>query len=178
MKLIAFTARCQRYSIYPQLAQGVRCFDLRVRFSKTGSMMLVHGPVEYVVSKGFYRYDFWQNLDDFNKLGCVYVRVILDVRHKRNLTELQRDCFVTFCKDLEEMYHNISFWGGQVLCDWHNPVYYFKSNPTCEERYGSVTKPKWLWGWWPWLYASRHNHENREKGTDKEILLIDYIDIK
>ena len=50
--------------------------------------------------------------------------------------------------------------------------------PTCEETYGSVVPgKKWLYGWWPWLYAVTHNKAIKAQGTDKDILLIDFVDL-
>ena len=177
MRLIAFTARCQRANFYEQCLHDVRCFDLRIRFDDDGVWHIVHGPIVYKLYKGVYEYDIFHNLSHLNDMGA-YVRVILDIRSKRKYTSIQREWFIDFCKEMELMYPNIKFWCGRCLADWGNVVYPFADTPSCEERYGSVTKPKWLWGIWPRLYAKRHNKEIRERGTDKDILLIDFVDIK
>jgi hypothetical protein len=52
------------------------------------------------------------------------------------------------------------------------------SEPTCEENYSSVMPPKWLDDWFPWLYAKLNNRKILSKGTDKDILLIDFVNIK
>lgn len=55
--------------------------------------------------------------------------------------------------------------------------YDFGDDPYCDEKYGSVSDMKWLYGWWPWLYAKLHNRKNLKEGSEG-ILLIDYVNIK
>ena len=40
-----------------------------------------------------------------------------------------------------------------------------------------MPEKKWLYGWWPWLYAVTHNKAIKAKGTDKDIQLIDFVDV-
>ena len=75
------------------------------------------------------------------------------------------------------MYPNIIWWCGRNLYNWEFD-YDFGTEPSCHEDYSSVSKPKLIDDWWPWLYAKRKNKEILEKGTDKEILLIDFVNIK
>lgn len=180
MKLIGFTARCQRVSFASQFYAGARCFDLRVRFSDVAFWSIVHGPVEYAWHNGCYWYDIHDDLRRINDCHqLVFVRVILDLRSKqgRQNKEQQIKWFKEICRELEDMYPYIKFWCGRILPDW-TVAYRFSCKPTCEEKYASVCKPKWLDDWWPWLYARLHNRKNLTAGTDKDILLIDYVDIK
>lgn len=171
MKPIAFMAKCQSVDIQEQYELGVRCFDLRVRFD--GNILtLVHGIVEY-------RYDLtellftllWLDLQE----DC-YVRVLHDVRNKRQADGSSTAEFRRFCARLEEEYPHIRFWCGRNLYDWQVD-YDFGIYPTCEERYASVCKPRILDDWWPWIYARLQNKKILEHGTDKDILLVDFIDI-
>ena len=174
MKLIGFTAQCQRKTIDVQYNDyGVRCFDLRLRFDADGKPMIVHGPVEYVYTPQ----DIQDDLKELNERENVSVRVLLDVRSERQYTQQQRDAFWNYCHELEMYYPNIKFWCGRNLYDWtinYNFLYF----PTCIERYASVCKPRLIDDWWPHLFASRYNHGIIEQGTDKDILLVDFVDIR
>ena len=51
------------------------------------------------------------------------------------------------------------------------------TDPTCEELYASVCPPCFD-DVWPWLFAWLNNSYIRLQGTDKEVLLIDLVDIE
>lgn len=171
MRLIGFTARCQRLDISLQRVCGSLCFDLHVRFDDNGDAVVVHGPVEYALFK-----DIRRDICYLDFMKDSFVRVILDTRTKKQFTDRQKELFYEFCMQLEMFYPNIKFWCGRNLYNW-NVIYSFQNDPTCVELYGSVTKPKWLWGWWPWFYASGFNGRNISQGTNKNIMLIDFVDI-
>lgn len=174
MRLIAFTARCQRYDIRTQYeTYGVRCFDLRLRFTDQGNIIIAHGLVEYENHQQRLLFDELPFLD---KKGDVFVRVILETRSKKQYTPLQVSCFRQYCQKFVEIYPNIHFWCGRNLFNWEVD-YAFKEEPTCEEKYSSVCPPKVIDDWWPWLYAWIHNPKNISQGTKSDILLIDYVDI-
>lgn len=177
-KLIGFTARCQRWPIDTQYAvYGVRCFDLRLRFDANDKPMIVHGPVEYKqrpedIESDLRALNAWSE-----SYGSFYVRVLLDTRTARRYTQQQRDAFWNYCHELEMFYPNIKFWCGRNLYNW-DVIYNFQNNPSCEEKYASVSKPRLIDDWWPYLYARLHNRRNIEQGTDKDILLVDFVDIR
>jgi hypothetical protein len=82
--------------------------------------------------------------------------------------------FKEFCKYIEETYTEIKFWCGKNLVDW-TTEYEFSNNPSCEEKYSSVCPPKIIDDWIPVVYAKLNNKKILEKGTDKDILLIDFV---
>ena len=173
MKPLAFMARCQCVDIKTQYEQyGVRCFDLRVRFNKYGLSVVAHGIVEYCYTAS----KIYEDLAWLNEKGDCFVRVIHEVRSLRQYKNRNRKLFRHFCKALEE-YRDIQFWCGRNLYNWETD-YDFGIYPSCEEKYASVCPPSILDDWWPWLFAYRHNSNIRRKGTTKDILLIDYVDIK
>lgn len=170
MKPVAFMAKCQRVDIRKQYEQGVRCFDLRVRFNKYGQGIVAHGIVEYCYTAS----QIYKDLAWLNDRGDCYVRVIHEVR---SASQYKNRCLLAFgrlCSRLESEYEDICFWCGRNLYDWEKD-YDFGIDPTCEENYGSVSS-KWL-AWWPWLYARLHNRSVLAAGTQKDILLIDFVDI-
>lgn len=177
MRLIAFTARCQRLNIRQQFWHGVRCFDLRIRFDEQGLPVIAHGIVEY-------DYATEQIMSDLNFLNImartsnvVYVRLINEVRKEADDTETNRDLFSAFCKRVEEQYESIRFWNGSNLLSKRYCVYHFVHDASCEELYSSVRSPKLLDDWWPWLYASLHNRGNWKRGTDKAFMMMDFVDL-
>ena len=175
MRLIAFAARCQRVDIREQyLKYGVRCFDLRIRFDENGVPILAHGIVEYVTTEDA----IWDDLKWLDQIGDCHVRVLHEVRERHQYTPEMALLFEMFCAEAEHLYPHIKFWCGRNLYDWKVDYQFEGDDPTCEETYGSVVPgKKWLYGWWPWLYAVTHNNQVKAKGTDKDILLIDFVDV-
>ena len=173
MKLLAFTAKCQAVDIKTQYEKyGVRCFDLRVRFNKNDGLILAHGIVEYNIN--WYDLMFW--LQYLNDRGDCFVRVIHEARNKKEYTLYSKQHFIYLCEDIICDFKNITFWCGRNLYNWEVD-FTFKATPSCEENYSSVKSPKLIDDWWPWLYAKRHNKKIKQEGTDKDILLIDFVDI-
>jgi hypothetical protein len=173
MKLIAFTAKCQDYDITDQYEKcDVRCFDLRVRFDAEGNPIICHGIVEYKHNVA----DLMGWLRWLDSKGDVVVRVLHEARNEKQYNELTKDLFIWFCGTLEEEFPNIKFWCGKNLYNWEVD-YEFSYDPSCEEKYASVCPPKLIDDWYPRLYATIMNDRNKEKGTDKDILLIDFVNI-
>ena len=175
MRPIAFMARCQRADIKTQYEKyGVRCFDLRVRFNEYGLGVVAHGIVEYCFTAS----KIYEDLAWLEKKGDAYVRVIHEVRTVKQYKNRQRNLFRHFCERLEQDYRDIRFWCGREMCCWGYDYHFMADDPTCEEKYASVCPPKLVDDWWPWLFARRNNRSILAAGTKKDILLIDFTDIK
>ena len=168
---LRFTAKCQSKDIKQQYEMGVRCFDLRVRFHSE-EFVLVHGLMEYKTSKD----DFIKDLFWLDEKGDVSIRVVLDIRRKNRTLQGQKYSFQLFCKSLESWYKNIKFFNGQCLYD-KETIHKFGNYPSCEERYASVCKPKLLDDWFPWMYAKLNNKKLKQMGTEKEYLMLDFVNI-
>lgn len=173
MKPFAFMARCQKASIFEQYnVYDVRCFDLRVRFNKKGEMVIAHGFCQFDID-----YDTLMNhLSFMNDKECV-VRVLHEARNKYQYTKESLEKFREFCKSMEIRFPNIKFYCGRNLYNWEVD-YKYEYDPTEDEKYSSVCPPKLIDDWFPWIYAKLHNKENLEKGTDKDILAIDFVNIR
>lgn len=65
-------ARCQRATIWQQMENGARVFDLRVRFDRHGGLVPCHGLVEF-------KSDVQAATDRLEASGCYY-RVVLENR--------------------------------------------------------------------------------------------------
>lgn len=171
MKLFSFTAKCQDLSIIEQYDLGVRCFDLRVRFDKDCELKVCHGLFEYdITEKLLYQDLYW--------LDCkkdVYVRVLHEVRNKKQYTSYSINRFIHYCAYISNEFKNIKFWCGRNLYNWNIDYNLFNYFPTCEEKYSSVCKPKLIDDWYPRLFAKLNNKKILEEGTNKDILLIDFV---
>lgn len=170
-KALAFTAKCQRLDIKEQYRQGVRCFDLRLRGDN-----IVHNNFVYGTLK-----DIEENLAWLNVMGDAVIRVVHDVRKKKDYNHKSINTFMNNCLALESTYTNIKFWCGRNLYNWEVD-YDFPYKPGCVELYSSVCPPNIIDDWIPIAYAKMNNHDIRKNytidGKDNNILLIDFIDIK
>ena len=174
MNLFHFVAQCQEHDIKTQYEEyGVRCFDLRVKYDKDGNTIFAHGK---------YVYDY--TIEDMSsdlmyldgKKDC-FVRVIHEARTKKEYTEDNVVRFKAFCNALEETLPNIKFWNGNNLYNGKND-YAFKNRPSCLELYSSVRSPKLIDDWIPRLYAFLHNKKNIRNGTDRDIMLVDFVNYR
>lgn len=169
MKPFRFMARCQDYSIKRQYELGVECFDLRVRF-KGNKLIVAHGWMEYDITES----ELLEDLQWLNSQGNCYVRVLHEARNTNSYTAYSVISFRNFCAYLEERYTHISFWCGRNLYNW-DVDYQFKVELSCEEKYSSVCAPRWVDDCWPRWYAKFHNKKILKEGTDKDILLMDFV---
>lgn len=164
-----FIARCQSKPIQEQYEKyGVRYFDLRVRFDKNGKTEFAHGLISY---KGNV-YDVLNYLNNQNEE--IQVRLLLEITKE---DEQQEAMFIDFCKWIEVYYDNLKFHNGRRKYDW-KVVYKFKNEePSLDQKVSSMTWKIWD-DWFPYLYAKIMNKKNIKKGTDKDCLLIDFVNIQ
>ena len=172
MKPFRFMAKCQSANIRSQyLLHGVRCFDLRIAFDKDDKMLIRHGMVVYDYTEE----DLFKDLMFLNNgTETCYIRVLNEVRCKKKYTTHEIEDFQVFCEKLEKKFPRLKFWCGRNLMN-RDVDYKFKNEPTCEEKYSSVCLPKIIDDWIPVLYAKLKNRKIRKEGTDKDILLIDFV---
>ena len=172
MRPFAFMAKCQKSNIREQYEKyNVRIFDLRIRFELTNDVFyikLCHGLTEYPATY------LWDDLRYLNNKKDVYIRLILDLRTKNLDKQDQRYNFVDFKDILETKFPNLKLICGRELPSWNKIL--DVPEPEIVEKYSSVCPPKIIDDWWTWLYAKLHNKKNREKYSDKN-LLIDYVNI-
>lgn len=169
MKLFSFTARCQDLNIEEQYNLGVKCFDLRIRF-KDGELIVAHGLIEYDIN----RQELFKLLEYLDFKGDVSVRILHEVRTKNSYTQESIEDFIDFIITLQCRFNHIKFWCGRNLYNW-NIDYEFPFKPSCEEKYSSVCSPKLIDDWWPRWFAKLNNKRILKEGTNKDILLIDFV---
>lgn len=168
----SFMGRCQKVDIEEQYSvYDVRCFDLRLRFDKHGQAHIVHNNFDYGLLA-----DVESTLGWLNAGKDVAIRILHDVRRRKDYTPESCNRFYMECKRLEATYPFIKFWCGRNLYNWEED-YIFSYYPTCCEDYASVSAPRLIDDWWPWIYAWCKNRKIRINGTNKDILLIDFVNI-
>ena len=182
MRLLAFTARCQRVNFATQLDRGAQMFDIRVRFKGSGVPILCHGLIEYQeylpVTDSLLYLNYCCKRDDIH----YYCRIVLETKHP---DDFQLQSFRALCKAYQDTFQEIVFFGGNDRSDWscQHPVYDFGTPmPDIDEKHASTTAlfPRFprLDDLWPWLYARLFNHRNIQAGTTHEWLMIDFVDIQ
>lgn len=177
-RLVAFTARCQSENIYDQIEKyNVKMVDLRFRFNKKGEISFAHGAVEYKGDRQFIE----DILFYLNSKKGFPARVMLENKDG----EMEEE-FCHWCQYIERAYPNIKFFGGRNKWTWKE-IYKFKmDHPKLEDKYSSCNtdepgKPQtgtYLDDLCPILYAKKNNKKNLANGTDREFMMIDFVEIR
>ncbi len=182
MRLLAFTARCQRVNFAAQLDCGAQMFDIRVRFKGSDVPIICHGLIEYQeylpVTDSLLYLNYCCKREGIH----YYCRMVLETKHP---DDFQIQSFRALCKAYQDTFQDIVFFGGNDRSDWscQHPVYDFGTPmPDIDEEHASTTAlfPRFprLDDLWPWLYARLFNHRNIQAGTTHEWLMIDFVDIQ
>ena len=156
MKLGKWIAVTQSKTIYQQYADGIRCFDLRVRLGKNDKWVMCHGL--YEVKLDVYNLIYWlkekAELMDEN----IYIRIVLEDK-KHSHKEAER--FVKFCEWCDNLSPYMIFICGNRKSDWAQ-LYQF-SYPN-QQQWMPVSScaedAKWYEKAFPKLYAKRMNKHN------------------
>lgn len=172
MRLLRWSGQCQTLSIKEQLARGVRCFDLRIRH-RNGEVVVAHGLIEYDISL----HELVENLEAIDRAGGCYVRLLHEVRTNRQWKRSGTDSFGDFCEWARCRFDNITFFGGRNLYNWEREYNFGTDEPTIEDAYGSVRRKHTVYALWPKLYAKRYNGKEYALTTNKDIKLMDFIEI-
>lgn len=156
MKLGKVIAVTQDKTIWQQYANGIRCFDLRIRLLKDNTWTLCHGL--YEVQLDVYNLIYWlkekAELMDEN----IYIRIVLEDKkhcHKESAR------FVKFCEWCDNLSPYLIFICGNRKSDWKQ-LYLFKAG--CPQQWMPVSScaddARWYERAFPRLYAKRMNEHN------------------
>lgn len=189
MKIVGFTARCQKKTLVEQWNAGVRYFDLRVAFSLErkevkGLMTLgkianecayfCHGLIDYK-SERVDAVVAYLNEMATQTGEKVYVRVILEKENDHQcVVDDDKALFQAMCQNWKRKFKALTFVAGRRKDTWEQ-LYDFKTKePSLDDKYSSMT---WevLDDWCPAIYATLMNKRNLKEGTDKEVLLLDFV---
>ena len=168
MYVINLTAKCQSKTLSEQFHDGVRYFDIRLKWdSRKESWVIAHGLIEY---KGNIR----RVLETLNYLAefyneKLYVRFLLEYNKRPN----------DFVRYARGEYSNIKY--HLIETKWDEKVIErYSNNIILIHYYSSVL------GWKrffliPYLYAKLHNKENRKtfkvslEDKDNKVLMLDFV---
>ena len=174
-RIIAFTAKCQSKTIYEQIEKyGVELVDLRFKFNNKGQVFFAHGAIEY-------KCNIHEILKYLNSFDGFPARVMLE-----NKPGDKEEEFKAWCEYIENTYTNIKFFCGRNKWSWEQ-LYKFKNEePSMTDKYSSCNtnepgKPQtgtYLDDLYPKSYAKKNNRTNLLNGTDKEYLMIDFVEIR
>lgn len=152
MRVVEKWAKCQDRDLQEQMEVG-NCFDLRV-FYKRGKWNFAHGLCEYTSRDIF---EVLNELKEHAGNKALFVRIILEKGDDMSTA------FTGLCKQLEDTYPTINFFGGNRKSDWAK-LYTFKCDflDTDVHQFVSsmmgvskLTTPR--------SYAKEHNQENYTK---------------
>jgi hypothetical protein len=187
MRLINFTAKCQKLNYSDQYDRGVRLFDVRIWYTEKGELEIRHGRISYQFDIS----DLTEFMDFLNVKKDCWLRIILEediIASKQTNKKINEERFINTCADLEKYWPNVKMFGGQRKYDWKQ-LYQFKYiQPNIVNLYSSTTSLfknnskllRFIDDWWPWLYARLRNKTNIDqfiRNTDNKgkWLLIDFI---
>ena len=195
-RLFRFVARCQSKTLAEQWEAGVRYFDLRVGYDSSWNAEFRHGAMAYSFTKsnrsngrtksdsaecgGFDDVeDVLQWLDEMAQSSGerVWVRLLLEkcgVRSAEWGAKNSEEMFKLDCERWERKYPNLLFHCGRRKSDWKQLYDFGVEEPSMEQAVSSMTWKVWD-DWCPWFYAKLMNKKTLAKGTDKEVLLIDFV---
>jgi hypothetical protein len=171
--------RCQEVNYIEQYNQGVRCFDVRVkfdtkkkvRFGELERVQIVHNNITYQGG--------WSELNRFFSFVAddCWVRLILDVRKKPKDAEKQQELFVRLIDYARNTLH-IKIAEAIVYWDWSYEV---SPKMKITENHASVTGNVGIFKT-PRMYAEKNNglilSMNKEIVDSKnEVLLIDFVNL-
>lgn len=173
MKLLTPWAKCQNKTIVEQYNAGVRYFDLRISFNKSGSMRLVHNWVEYPITELF------EALRTLNNKPGVYLRIVLDMRKKPQGAKNTTEILGQFYDFLDYVMKNTTITIDKAIIFW-NWKHIIDNGIEITEYHASVSAK-----WYEYIgglecWAELHNNEILTSKSDiiqndKEVLLMDYV---
>lgn len=168
LKPFAFMARCQSIDVFKQYDLGIRHFDIRLNYSYNGIPRFAHGMCVYEGNAMNILHELHEYATE-----TITLRII----HETNKQNKFRDnLFIDDCKRLR-LYPKFRCYGGNRKYDWYRLFKFCNPEPSLDQKVSSMTW-KVLDDWCPWLYARLMNKKNIKKGTKKDYLMLDFVNIR
>lgn len=177
MYLINWAAKCQSKTLSEQYYNGVRYFDIRVRFDKNKMPVIAHGLVEYKGSAENYVSILNEYVRHYG--DNVYVRFVLEFNKEPKDWFEQTELLNKFIDTLKDEYTNIIYdysmakWNEEDIVRYNHLMYLF-------HKYSSTLGWK-RFLWIPYVYAKLHNKESRKacknilEDKDNRVLMLDFV---
>ena len=173
MKLLYWHYGCQKYDVQTQYNRfGVRCFDLRIRTNKRHDISIVHGKCEYDITIG----ELYKDINWLNERGDCYLRLIHEAKTAKQYNADSIKAFELVSAFIHNVFPNLKVIDGRNL--YNNQKDIELPDMAIDEKHANVGKPKWLTSIYPKAYANYNTKKFIEQGTDKDILLVDFVNYK
>lgn len=186
MRPFHFMGKCQSKTLREQYCDyNVQPFDLRMRWHND-LWYVAHGSMifDITVAEALTDLELLYNAErSWNaNPGKIYVRVLLE--YNGDVSTGIKEKFKARCARLVSDYPQFTFLCGKLKSTWET-LYDFGNELSIEEKYSSVTSLfnsgskllKVVDDWYPRLYAKLNNADIYKEGTEKECLLLDFIEI-
>lgn len=179
-RLFRFVAQCQQKNVVEQWESGVRYYDLRVGYDSEWNVEFRHGAIAYQQlgvrgeELGVERVLEWLEKRAGATGEPVWVRVILEKERKSRVAGACVEMFRADCKRWEQAYPSLLFHCGRRKRDWKQLYDFGREEPSMEQAVSSMTWKVWD-DWCPRIYAWFMNKKKLQQGTDKQVLLIDFV---
>lgn len=172
LRPFAFMAKCQNKSLAEQVKNDIKVFDMRLRKDENGEWIIAHNAFIYIKGINMITYILdWLDKQASLLGSSIYVRILHEVRNKKQEKYSDSIEFDEICNTFHERYTNLKFFGGQRTMDWQQDHIFPKENEIDYiEMHASVRWHKWF-HWWPWLYAYLHNKSNDSAYKDKDVVV-------
>lgn len=178
MRPFSFMARCQKADIRRQWTEGVRCFDLRVRFDSDGEPFLCHGLMRYEGDVNTMLYELNTYASEAHEMALVRVMLEDNILSDVGFQESQ---YAYFCHRIETapLFTHLRFFGGWTKAGWRDRIIYEFSGiePSIVEKHSSVCGDYFFSALYPKAYAKKHNEEARKMDFSPHFLMIDFVEI-
>lgn len=171
MRLFSLFWRCQKNDLKHQYAEGIRCFDLRVR-NVNDKWVFAHGIVtmENVELIEVLNY---LNAKAIMHKEIIYIRLLLE-ELKPNIHQEHK--FKELCHEIQTKYYGtLKFFEARRKFDWVQLYDFGGFNPAVVQYVGSMKS--WYGKICPWLYWKLNYRKDKEKlnlYSDNTIVLFDF----
>lgn len=180
MRLINFTSKCQKLTIYEQFKHGVRYFDFRIRYDKKLGMFInCHGLVEYYESLRNTVYNL-SYLAAKIAPEPIYIRFVYDDTFNNNIDDSDlTDLFIEQIYPILRNDKNI-IWKLIKKSSWKYIVYNNRPQLAIVDCFKNYRGYKWIPC--PQRYISKHKEhyqkiiDNTHIGNDT-VFLCDRVDL-
>lgn len=172
MRLFSLFWRCQINDLKRQYAEGVRCFDLRIR-NVNNKWVFAHGIVTIKDVELVEVLNYLNAKASMHK-ELIYIRLLLETR-KPDIHQEHK--FKELCHEMERKYYGtLKFFEARRKFDWVQLYDFDGFSPNIIQYVGSMKS--WYGKICPWLYWKLNYRKDKEKlnhYSNDTIVLFDFI---
>ena len=175
-RLFRFMVQCQSKTLAEQWEARVRYFDLRIGYDSDWNAEFRHGAIAFRFGSFNDVEDVLQWLEEKATASGeeVWVRLLLEKDRESSVPGTCVEQFCIDCERWERIFPHLLFHCGRRKSDWRQLYDFAVKEPSMEQAVSSMTWKVWD-DWCPWIYAKLMNKKTLKRGTDKEVLLMDFV---